>query len=152
MYKTILVPLDGSKRAEAILPHVKNLSLCFNSKVIFFIVVEPSLMLEYDEVIDMSKYLEKRDLQKKETETYLASLQERFHAKGIEVQTLIGHGLVVKAIIDVAKRENADLVAMASHGRSGFYREFYGSVAAGVLQRIDRPLLIIRSRREICYT
>ena len=54
MYKTILVPLDGSKRAEAILPHVKNLSLCFNAKVIFFIVVEPSLMLEYDEVIDMS--------------------------------------------------------------------------------------------------
>ena len=151
MYKTILVPLDGSKRAEAILPHVKNLSLCFNSKVIFFMVLEPSLMLEYDEVIDMSKYLEKRDLQKKETETYLASLQERFHAKGIEVQTLIGHGLVVKAIIDVAKRENADLVTMASHGRSGFYREFYGSVAAGVLQRIDRPLLIIRSRREICY-
>ena len=57
----------------------------------------------------------------------------------------------MKAIIDVAKRENADLVTMASHGRSGFYREFYGSVAAGVLQRIDRPLLIIRSRREICY-
>ena len=54
MYKTILVPLDGSKRVEAILPHVKNLSLCFNAKVIFFIVVEPSLMLEYDEVIDMS--------------------------------------------------------------------------------------------------
>ena len=55
MYKTILVPLDGSKRAEAILPHVKNMSLCFNAKVIFFIVAEPSLMLEYDEVIDMSK-------------------------------------------------------------------------------------------------
>ena len=152
MYKTILVPLDGSKRAEAILPHVEDLSLCFNSKVIFFIVVEPSLMLEYDEVIDMSKYLEKRDLQKKGTETYLSSLQERFHAKGIEVQTLIGNGLVVKAIIDVAKHENVDIVTMASHGRSGFYREFYGSVAAGVLQRIDRPLLIIRSRREICYT
>ena len=149
MYKTILVPLDGSKRAEAILPHVKNLSLCFNSKVIFFIVVEPSLMLEYDEVIDISKYLEKRNRQIKETETYLASIQEGFHEKGIEVQTLIGHGLVVKAIIDAAERENADLVAMASHGRSGLSRAFYGSVAAGVLQRIDRPLLIIRSRREI---
>jgi nucleotide-binding universal stress UspA family protein len=149
MYNTILVPLDGSKRAEAILPHVKNLSLCFNAKVIFFMVLEPSIMLEYDEVIDLSKYLEKRDRQKKETETYLASLQEGFHAKGIEVQTLIGHGLVVKAIIDTAKRENADLVAMASHGRSGLSRAFYGSVAAGVLQGIDRPLLIIRSRHKI---
>ena len=59
------------------------------------------------------------------------------------------HGLVVKTIIDAAKRENADLVAMASHGRSGLSRAFYGSVAAGVLQGIDRPLLIIRSRHEI---
>jgi nucleotide-binding universal stress UspA family protein len=148
MYKTILVPLDASKRAEAILPHVKNLSLCFNAKVIFFIVAEPSLMLEYGEVIDMSKYLEKFDHQRKETETYLASLQEEFRAKGIKVQTLIGHGLVAKAIIDAAEHENADLVAMASHGRSGLFRTFYGSVAAGVLQRIDRPLLLIRSRSD----
>jgi nucleotide-binding universal stress UspA family protein len=146
MYKTILVPLDGSKRGETILPHVKNLSLCFNAKVIFFIVAEPPLLLEYDEVVDMSKYLEKRDHQKKETETYLSSLQEEFSEKGIKVQTLIGHGLVVKAIIDAAERENADLVAMASHGRTGLSRTFYGSVAAGVLQRIDRPLLLIRSR------
>jgi len=148
MYKAILVPLDGSKRAEAILPHVKNLSLSFNAKVILFIVAEPSLMLEYDEVIDMSKYLEKRDHQKKETETYLASLQEEFRAKGIKVQTLIGHGPVVKAIIDAAEHENAGLVAMASHGRSGLFRTFYGSVAAGVLQRIDRPLFLIRSQSD----
>ena len=56
--------------------------------------------------------------------------------------------MVVKAIIDAAERENADLVAMASHGRSGLSRAFYGSVAAGVLQRIDRPLLLIRSRNN----
>ena len=57
------------------------------------------------------------------TETYLASLQEEFRAKGIKVQTLIGHGLVVKAIIDAAEHENADLVAMASHGRSGLLQD-----------------------------
>jgi nucleotide-binding universal stress UspA family protein len=148
MYKTILVPLDSSKRAEAILPHVKNLSLCFNTKVILFIVAEPSIMLEYDEVIDMSKYLEIRSHQKKNTEAYLASLQEEFRENGIKVETLIGHGRVVDAIIDAAERINADLVAMASHGRSGLSRTFYGSVAAGVLQRIDRPLLLVRSRHN----
>ncbi len=148
MYKTILVPLDGSKRAEAILPHVENLALSLNAKVILFKVAEPSLMLEYDEVIDMSTYLEKSDKQKKDVEYYLTSLQEKIHAKGIEAQTLIGHGPVVKAIIDAAEQENAELVAMASHGHGGLLRTFYGSVAAGVLQRIDRPLLLIRSRRE----
>ena len=148
MYKTILVPLDGSKRAEAILPHVENLALSLNAKVILFKVAEPSLMLEYDEVIDMSTYLEKSDKQKKDVEYYLTSLQEKIRAKGIEAQTLIGHGPVVKAIIDAAEQENAELVAMASHGHGGLLRTFYGSVAAGVLQRIDRPLLLIRSRRE----
>jgi nucleotide-binding universal stress UspA family protein len=148
MYKTILVPLDGSKRAEAILPHVENLALSLNAKVILFKVAEPSLMLEYDEVIDMSTYLEKSDKQKKDVEYYLTSLQEKIRAKGIEAQILIGHGPVVKAIIDAAEQENAELVAMASHGHGGLLRTFYGSVAAGVLQRIDRPLLLIRSRRE----
>ena len=61
MYKKILVPLDGSKRAEAILPHVKNLALCFKAKVIFFIVIEPGHLLEHDEIIGMSIYQEKRD-------------------------------------------------------------------------------------------
>ena len=148
MYKTILVPLDGSKRAEAILPHVENLALSLNAKVVFFKVAELSLMLEYDEGIDMSKYSEKADKQKKNTESYLASLQEKFRAKGIEAQTLIGHGPVVKAIIDAAGHENAGLVAMASHGRSGLFRTFYGSVAAGVLQLIDRPLLLIRAQGD----
>lgn len=68
---------------------------------------------------------EKCDHQRKETEVYLASLQEEFRAKGINVQTRIGHGLVVKAIIDAAERENADLVAMASHGRTGLSRILY---------------------------
>jgi nucleotide-binding universal stress UspA family protein len=45
----------------------------------------------------------------------------------------------------VAQSEGVDLVAMASHGRSGLRRVFYGSVAAGVLNRIDRSLLLIRS-------
>jgi len=148
MYKTILVPLDGSKRAEAILPHVENLARSLNAEVIFFKVAEPSLMLEYDEVIDMSTYLEKSDKQKKEAEAYLASLQNTFRKKGIEAQMLIGHGPVVKAIIDAAEQENAGLVAMASHGHGGLLRTFYGSVAAGVLQRIDRPLFLIRSRRD----
>ncbi|MGD9278405.1 MAG: universal stress protein [Desulfobacterales bacterium] len=148
MYKTILVPLDGSKRAEAILPHVENLARSLYAKVIFFKVAEPSLMLEYDEVIDMSMYLEKSDKQKKDAEAYLASLQKTFREKGIEARTLIGHGPVVKAIIDAAGHENAGLVAMASHGRGGLFRTFYGSVAAGVLQRIDRPLFLIRSRRD----
>jgi nucleotide-binding universal stress UspA family protein len=148
MYKIILVPLDGSKRAESILSHVETLARSFKSKVVFFVAIEPVLMLEYNEIIGMSEFMEKNDYLKEKTASYLDSLQKKFSKKGIEVKTRIVHGAAVKAIVDAAERENADLVAMASHGRTGLSRTFYGSIAAGVLQRIDRPLLLIRSRGD----
>jgi len=148
MYKTILVPLDGSKRAESILSHVETLARSFKSKVIFFVAIEPVLMLEYNEIVGISEFMEKNDYLKEKTAAYLDSLQKQFSQKGIEVRTLIGHGPTVKEIVDAAAREKADLVAMASHGRTGLSRTFYGSIAAGVLQRIDRPLLLIRSRGD----
>ena len=43
MYKTILVPLDGSRRAEAILPQVEEIAHCFEAKVLFLQVIEPIL-------------------------------------------------------------------------------------------------------------
>ena len=148
MYKIILVPLDGSKRAESILPYVETLARSFKSKVIFFVAIEPVLILEYNEIIGMSEFMEKNDDLKEKTAEYLDSLQKKFSKKGIEVRTLIAHAPAVKAIVDAAEREKADLVAMASHGRTGLSRTFYGSIAAGVLQRIDRPLLLIRSRGD----
>ena len=45
-------------------------------------------------------------------------------------------------------QEDADLIAMASHGRTGLARVFYGSVATGVLHKVDRPLLLIRAEDE----
>jgi len=52
----------------------------------------------------------------------------------------------VAVITKVAEEEGADLIAIASHGRTGLERVFYGSIAAGLLQVVDRPLLLIRSR------
>ena len=147
MYKTILVPLDGSKRAEAILPHVEELARRFGAKVIFLRIVEDVMMLGYDEVVDLSMYQQDHDRLKKEAKSYLAGLEGVFKEKKINAKKIVSsYGSVVQSIIDTAAREGADLIAMASHGRGSLSRVFYGSVAAGVLHSIDRPLLIIRSR------
>jgi nucleotide-binding universal stress UspA family protein len=147
MYRTILVPLDGSERAEAILPHVEDLAPRYGAKVIFLQVIE----LESSEIMGLgmatystsaSQNLEQR---MREAKMYLTTQQRKFQEKGIEVQTYVAHGPVVEVIINTAERSQADLIAMASHGRSGLSRVFYGSVAAGVLHRVDRPLLLIRS-------
>ena len=146
MYNTILVPLDGSKRAEAILRHVEELALRYDAKVSFLQVVEPPPPTVGLEGAYMALYQQKFEQWTKQAESYLAGLQGEFREKGIEAQARVVHGPVVEAIIKAAEREDADLIAMASHGRSGLAQVFYGSVAAGVLHRADRPLLLIRSR------
>jgi len=145
MYNTILVPLDGSKRAEAILPHVEEMAQRYDAKVIFLQVVEPAPLIVGPEGPYIALNQEELDRRTKQAESYLAGRQGEYREKGIEAQTRIVYGPVVEAIINAAEREGADLVAIASHGRSGLSQVFYGSVAAGVLHRIDRPLLLIRS-------
>ena len=145
MYNTILVPLDGSKRAEAILRHVEDLAGRCGAEVIFLQVVEPVPLVVGLQGAPMVLPQQELDQRTKRAQSYLAARQGEFREKGIEARTRIAYGPVVEAIIDSAEREGADLIAIASHGRSGLSRVFYGSVAAGVLHRVDRPLLLIRS-------
>lgn len=146
MYNTILVPLDGSQRAEVILSHVIELAKKFSAKVILLESVEQKLIYTGDlEVSAVSKQDEELARQTHTAESYIKGVQGKLEQQGIQVITRIMQGPPVEAIIEIAKKENADLIAIASHGRSGLGRVFYGSVAAGILQRVDRPLLIIRS-------
>ena len=71
---------------------------------------------------------------------YLAPLQGQLREKGIDAHTSIAYGRAVDAILQTADSEDVDLIAMASHGRSGLSRVFHGSDAAGLLQRAHRPL------------
>lgn len=150
MYKTILVPLDGSKRAEKILPHVEQLAHAFGSKLVLVQVVETVFVYSgphgYYSEADFGS-LQREELTA-EAEAYLAGLQGEFREKDIEAKTLVSDGPVVRMIINVAESEGADLIAMASHGRTGLARVFYGSVAEGVLHQVNRPLLIVRAEGE----
>jgi nucleotide-binding universal stress UspA family protein len=148
MYKTILVPLDGSKRAEKILPHVEELAHCHDARVIFLQVVALVLMpvvTAPGAADSMSLSMEDMERNKREAKTYLAGWQGEFREKGIEARTRVEQGPIVETIINVAERESADLIAMASHGHTGLSSVFFGSVATGILHRVDRPLLLVRS-------
>ena len=155
MYQTILVPLDGSPRAEVILPHVEDIAVRLQSKVILVQVVEPLFQFInpalYETTIQTDVIQESiRDFKKRHESivAYLADHQASLQKKGVTATTIVEQGPVVETIISVAQRENVDLIAIASHGRTGLSRVFYGSVAAGLMQKIDRPILIVRSRTE----
>ena len=146
MYSTILVPLDGSKRAEAILSHVEKMAIKFGARVVLLTCVEQKLAYPGDlEVSAMARTDDDMVQQTQGAKSYLQEVQTKLEQQGIRVSTTIMQGQPVEAILAVAAQENADLIAIASHGRSGLGRVFYGSVAAGILQRVDRPLLIIRA-------
>jgi len=148
MYKKILVPLDGSKRAESILPNVEELARCMGSRVIFMQVLEPTATMVSP--YDMVPYYDadEMDRRSKEASVYLAGIAGEFREKGIQAEDVVVQGPVVRSILDVAHQKDAGLIAMASHGRSGLARVFYGSVAAGILQQTDRPLLIVRAEGD----
>ena len=146
MYQKILVPLDGSDRAQAILPHVKDLASCYRAEVLFLQVIEPNVLYTspYDAYPELN--LAEYEGRTPEAEGYLKALVNQYLADGLVANYRVEYGSVVLTILEIAEAEDVDLIAMASHGRTGLSRVFYGSVAAGVLHRIDRPLLLIRSQ------
>ena len=143
-YEAILVPLDGSERAEAILPHVKEIAQRNGATVTLLYVVESSPAGATRPVrgVTDSGYTAQHTAK---AEAYLAVCRSKLQEAGISVRSVVADGPVVQGIVDVAEREQADLIAMASRGRTGLSRALFGSVAAGVLHRIDRPMLLVRA-------
>jgi len=148
MYKTILAPLDGSKRAEAIIPHVEELARRHGAQVVLLRIVEYVSMAETGHTYLIERALKEFEQRVEAARSYLAIWEAAFREKGIEIRACVEQGPIVETITSVAEREGADLIVMTSHGRTGLSHVFYGSVAAGVLHRVARPLLLIRTRGE----
>ncbi len=134
--------LNARKRS---FPMSNTLQAEEKSQVVLLQVIEPSaaVMASGAPLVDQ----ETIDRIYREARDYLEGLQARLEEKGIHGRTHVALGPVVSTIVDFAAQEKIDLIALASHGRSGLPAVFYGSVAAGVLHRADRPLLIIRSNQ-----
>ncbi len=154
MYKKILVPLDGSHRAEAILPHAQQLATLFEAELLFLQVFELSHLVDLPGVgeddYQALPRIGKEKLQDHvgEAQNYLSQLVQNLANTGILARSRVAFGPVASSIINTAVEEEVDLIAMASHGCGGLQGVYYGSVAAGVLQRVDRPLLIVRSQED----
>ena len=148
MYQKILVPLDGSKRAERILPHAESLATSHGATVILLRVVQMVIVADGYKHIQYEESMAASREALREAELYLDEQAGRLRKKGLKVEKIAQMGPVVETILNIAEKQNVDLIAMASHGRTGISKVFYGSIAAGVIHRIDRPLLVIRSRKD----
>lgn len=135
MYRRILVPLDGSEVARAILPYVTELASALGAEVVFFRVLPATGV-----VADVAR---EEELQAR------AALRDEmlgFKERNITASFSIRHSDdPAKEIIDYADKNDANLIAMSTHGRSGLPRTVFGSVADKVLRGSSVPILLIRA-------
>jgi nucleotide-binding universal stress UspA family protein len=127
---TMLVPLDGSKLAESVLPHVEALAKQRGAKpeVVLVRAFEPLSTGPGREA----------------PQQYLSGIEQRLSAAGLTVRSEVLEGDPAKEIVDYANEKPINLVVMATHGRSGIGRWAYGSVADKVLRRASRPVFLVR--------
>jgi nucleotide-binding universal stress UspA family protein len=142
MYKKILLPLDGSQLAECAIHHAESLARAYDSTVILFSAISPADIVGRAPA-NVTAFDETIDAHRTKVENYLKKVRDALTSKMIEAETHIGVEPVVKEIIETAETHDVDLVLIASHGRSGLGRVFFGSVASGVLNKIERPLMVI---------
>ncbi len=137
MFKKILVPLDGSKLAEQILPRVEQLVEFCKAEITLLQVV-----MSYK--VNPQEEKEERAQLTQTAQAYLDTVAARFQKKDIPTRPVVTFGKDAVQICDYAKENKFDLIAMASHGRGGLTRWALGSVADKVLSCSDVPVMLIR--------
>jgi nucleotide-binding universal stress UspA family protein len=141
MYKKILVPLDGSQLAEAVLPHAEALAKSEGAEIVLLSVpVTPSL-----EFLSRSPGLANKVIKETEieTESYLDLEVAKLQKDGIKVTSIMREGPIPDMILKVADEIHADVIAMSTHGRSGVQRWLMGSVADRVVHHSHIPVMLI---------
>ncbi len=147
MYEKILVPLDGSELAEQVLPHVKSLIEGGAAKeVIFLRVVEPPprAFAGGDYVISFEEEKEMMDRRKTDAQKYLDQMMDQHKSWNVTLTSQVAEGRADESIVDFVTKQHADIVVMATHGRSGVSRWLMGSVADRVVRCSCVPVLLIR--------
>ncbi len=148
MYKKIMVPLDGSKLAECVFPHVDTIAGgCEAKSVVFVRVVTPVLIPAAGEGFAFTdkQLREMEAMALTEAKNYLSQVASRVKYNGIDVETKVLAGSPADRLAEYAAKNNVDLIIIASHGRSGISRWVWGSVADRMLRSACVPVLMIRA-------
>ncbi len=150
---SILVPLDGTKGAESVLPHVEELVKQFGvdeMEVVLLGVCEPpdiSSDYPYSMPISWEEHVEQEQIKcKLVAGVYLAEIGKEIKKAGLKVRTELLLGKPASEIIAYASENNSSFIIMATHGRSGISRWAYGSVAEEVMLGTFTPILLVGQR------
>ncbi len=136
MLQTILVPLDGSRLAEQALPYAMRLARSSGGRLV---LVQATLT----EPLPGQAELVARAAATRRAEIELDVLVDRLRGEGLTAEARVYYENAATAILDAAAQEDADVIVMSTHGRSGLGRWIYGSVADRVLRTAPIPVLLV---------
>lgn len=135
MIERIVVPLDGSITAEAILPQVRRVLYLSDSEIILVRAVEPpmvdSSIMFAEDVLNAAR-------------EYMLAKAECLQKQGVRVRCIVRLGTPAGVILDVVESEKATMIALATHGATGLKRLLFGSVAETIIRKSPVPVFLLR--------
>lgn len=146
-YRRILVPLDGSPRAESVVPVAMRIAASQGAEVLFVHVVPIPEITRTGPLDAAGADLERRVLEHNHriASAYLDRLRARASQSGSRVRALVvGDGSVRGQLGRLIREERADLVVMSAHGHTGRSDSPYGSVTEHAVTHATTPLLVVR--------
>jgi nucleotide-binding universal stress UspA family protein len=144
VYTRILVPLDGSATAEAVLPYAQAFAAGFKTSVELLSVLDIGAMathLSADKVPQLNAIMANEE---KKSTTYLANVAKNLFSR-FPTECRIVRGNPAETILETTSKDRDTLIAMATHGRSGVGRWVLGSVAEKVLHGTINPMFLVRA-------
>jgi nucleotide-binding universal stress UspA family protein len=148
-YRRIMVPLDGSARAESVLPIATRLAKAHEAELLIAHVTPAPELTKVGPLTAQDLDLEQRVIARNErvARSYLDQIRTRLSEAGVAARTVIARsGDARTQLARLVRREGVDLLILSAYGRRGPRDTPCGSVAAHLLTQVSVPLLVIRER------
>lgn len=148
-YRRIMVPLDGSARAESVLPIATRLARVHRADLLIAHIIPAPELTRVGPLTAPDLELEQRVIARNErvARSYLDQIRARVSEAGLAVRTVISRsGDARIGLARLVRRESVDLVVLSAYGRRGPRDIPCGSVAAHLLTHVTAPLLVFRER------
>lgn len=150
--RRMLVPLDGTEPSEHVLPYATEVARAFTAELILETVI-PTLATIRGARGATARLLPRvgtavLDEEANDAAAYLESLVKSLEARGLTAEGVVERGEPVKLLEHAAARHGTDMFAMATHARAGVSAIWEGSMAARLLERSGKPILLVRITRR----
>jgi nucleotide-binding universal stress UspA family protein len=131
MFKTIMVPTDGSEFAQKAEDTAISIAAKYDAKIIGVYVIDDKLIYPY-EVLE------------KEGKGVLKNLSNKAKKEGIVVDEILVVGNPAKDLLIITRRMKPDLVVIGTHSKKGLEKLLLGSVAENILKKVETPVLLVK--------